>query len=87
LGNPEINYITEDSVSVTLVCKVPILNGIERWKNVTYKLEWFAEGRTLKSEEICGGLLPGKENSVACPKTNLNSRLPGLSYKIGQSVG
>jgi len=59
---------------------------MEKWKNITYKVEWFAEGKTLKSEEICGGLPLGQENSNACPNKNLDSLLPGRLYKIGQSV-
>ncbi|XP_068693084.1 von Willebrand factor D and EGF domain-containing protein-like isoform X2 [Montipora foliosa] len=88
LGFPEINYVAkEEHVSVTLVCKVAILNGIEKWKNVTYSIEWFAEGKTLKNETICGGLLPGKVNKKPCPDANLtSSRLPGENYTIGQSI-
>ncbi|XP_068720616.1 von Willebrand factor D and EGF domain-containing protein-like [Montipora capricornis] len=88
LGFPEITYVEkEEHVSVTLVCKVAILNGIEKWKNVSYSIEWFAEGKTLKNETICGGLLPGKENEKSCPDANLISlSLPGESYTIGQSI-
>ncbi|XP_068719986.1 von Willebrand factor D and EGF domain-containing protein-like [Montipora capricornis] len=88
LGFPEITYVeNEEHVSVTLVCKVAILNGIEKWKNVTYSIEWFAEGKTLKNETICGGLLRGRENKKPCPDANLISlRLPGENYTIGQSI-
>ncbi|XP_068690653.1 neurogenic locus notch homolog protein 1-like, partial [Montipora foliosa] len=87
LGFPEISYVDEEDVFVTLICKVAILNGIEKWKNVSYSIEWFAEGKTLQNETICGGLLPGKENQNPCPdKENLASRLPGENYIIGQSI-
>ena len=71
---------------MTLVCKVPILNGVEKWKNVTYRIEWFAEGKTLKSETSCGGLAPGGINDDPCPNVELKSLLPGNLYNIGQSV-
>ena len=73
--------------SVTLICDVPLLNGIEKRKDVAYKIEWFAEeGESLKTEERCRPA-PGRENAGPCPNTNsLNSRLPGNEYKIGQRV-
>ncbi|XP_068690355.1 uncharacterized protein [Montipora foliosa] len=98
LGFPEISYVptnekddygnvADNDVNVTLTCKVAILNGIEKWKNVSYWIEWFAEGKILKNETICGGLLPGKENQNPCPDNkDLTSLLPGKNYIIGQSI-
>lgn len=54
----------ETKVEVTLLCKVNIRNGIEKWSNVTYKIEWFAGGKSVYSQEICGNLPPGKEKSL-----------------------
>ena len=91
---PEVTYIELPSdyvganfnaVSVTLLCKVAILNGIEEWRNVSYLIEWVAEGRTLKNETICE-VQPGKTNKNPCPNQELTSRLPGDKYTIGQSV-
>ena len=71
---------------MTLICKVPILNGIEKWKNVTYRIQWFAEGQILLSDTICGPIPAGQENTGPCPKKDLESKLSGDLYKIGQSV-
>ena len=64
-----------------------ILNGIEKWKNVSYLIEWVAEGRILKSETICE-VQPGKTHVGPCPihETHVTSKLPGRNYSIGQSV-
>ena len=71
---------------MTLICEVDIRNGIEKWKNVTYRIEWFAEGTSLKSETKCDGVPVGGSNTKACPNGKLTSTLPGNLYKIGQSV-
>jgi len=74
-----------DPASVTLLCKVAILNGIEKWTNVSYLIEWVAEGRTLKNETRCE-VQPGQTNGNPCPDQELTSQLPGENYRIGQSV-
>jgi len=72
---------------VTLICKVPIRNGIEKWKNVTYRIEWFAEGTLLQTETKCDGFPVGGTNTNACPAGRvLTSKLAGNLYKIGQWV-
>jgi len=94
LGDPEISFIPdEEHVEVTLLCRVRVLNGIENWTNVSYKIEWFAEGESLHSEslseeEICGGLPNGAVNGQPCPGEagELVSRLSGTQYKIGQWI-
>lgn len=75
----------DGEVEVTLFCKVNILNGIEKWKNVTYKIEWFVDGKSKKSEDICA-TQDGEENDIPCPDGELHSRLPSTHYKIGQWV-
>ena len=94
LGLPEITYVPLENnnvgadlnaVSVTLLCKVAILNDIEKWRNVSYLIEWVAEGRTLKNETICE-VQPGQTNEKSCPDDDLTSQLPGENYTIGQSV-
>ncbi len=86
LGDPTITFLEETDVAVSLLCKVNILNGVEKWKNVSYRIEWFAEGKSLKSEDICGGLLPGEVNDKSCPDGELHSTLEPTLYKIGQWV-
>ena len=72
---------------MTLICQVPLLNGVEKWKKVAYKIEWYAEGKTLLTYEQCGNVPCGEENSKACPNTtSIQSKLAGNLYKIGQSV-
>ena len=72
------------------MCKVNVLDGIANWKNVTYRIEWFAEGKSLKTETICGGLPPGGENTDPCPNGPVVSKLSGSGpdphYKIGNWV-
>lgn len=86
IKNPEIIVQEGENVSVTLLCKANILNGIASWKNVTYKIEWFAEGNSLQVEKICGGIPPGSSNDDACPNGPLVSKLSGSKYKIGNWV-
>ncbi len=76
----------ETNIEVTLLCKVNINNGIEKWKNVAYKIEWFAGGKSVYEEEICGNLPDGMENKFPCPDGELVSKLKGSQYEIGQWV-
>lgn len=93
LGDPVINYTQlkgtecEDAVAVTLTCQVPLLNGIGALDNVTYKIEWYAEGKTLRIYERCGNVPCGGKNNNPCPNaTSIQSKLPGCYYNISQSV-
>ncbi|XP_067041983.1 uncharacterized protein [Acropora muricata] len=94
LGLPEITYVSLESndvgsdykaAFVTLLCKVAILNGIEKWKNVSYLIEWVAEGRILKNETACE-VQVGRTHKKSCPDRDLTSQLPGENYTIGQSI-
>ena len=94
LGFPEITYVNLSSndvgenfeaASVTLICKVALLNGTEKWRNVTYLIEWVAEGKTLKRESRCE-VQPGHESNESCPNSTLTSQLPAENYTIGQWV-
>lgn len=70
-------------MEVTLLCEVDIFNVVEKWKNVTYRIDWFAKGISLKREEICQG--DGQPcQSVANAK--VYSTLEPSKYKIGQWV-
>ena len=89
LGDPSITYLDDAEVEVSLVCEASILKGIEKWLNVTYRVEWFAEGKSLKSEVICGGLIPGEQHQAPCQsvaKGEVHSTLGPYKYKIGQWV-
>ena len=82
----EVAEVSYENVPVTLACKVALLNGIEQWKNVTYLIEWVAEGKALKREKICD-VQQGKTHEDPCPnEAQIVSQLPGLNYTIGQRV-
>lgn len=63
-----------------------ILKGIEKWKNVAYRIEWFADGNLTHSDEICGKIPEGDENAIPCPNGDLHSTLNSKGYQIGQLV-
>lgn len=88
LGDPVISYAPGEDVAVTLTCEVPLLNLVGTWNNVTYRIEWYAEGKTLLTYERCNvGNCNGKKNNAPCPNANsIQSKLKGTLYKIGQSV-
>ena len=89
LGDPSITYLDDAEVEVSLVCEASILKGIEKWLNVTYRVEWFAEGKSLKSEVICGGLIPGEQHQAPCQSVanaKVHSTLESSKYKVGQWV-
>ena len=70
-------------MEVTLLCEVNIFNGVEKWKNVTYRIDWFAEGKSLKSEEICPG---NGEPCHSVSSAKVHSTLEHSKYRVGQSV-
>lgn len=86
LDDPEIAVADGEEIAVTLVCKVNILNGIANWKNVTYRIEWFAEGNLLKTETFCGNIPIGGQNPSPCPDATLISQLSGEDYTVGSWV-
>ena len=76
-------------MEVSLVCEASIFQGIEKWLNVSYRIEWFAEGKSLKSDEVCGGLRPGELHHAPCQSVanaKVRSILEPSRYKIGQWV-
>lgn len=96
LGLPEVTHaphllgegavVPMNEVPVDLICKGALLNGIGQWKNVTYLIEWVADGKPLKTEKKCD-VRPGKTHKDPCPnKAQIDSKLDGLKYKIGQWV-
>ena len=89
LGDPTITCLDDKEVEVSLVCEANISKGIENWLNVTYRIEWFAEGKSLKSEVVCGGLRPGEQHQAPCQsvaKAKLHSTLEPYKYNISQWV-
>ena len=70
-------------MEVTLLCEVNIFNDVEKWKNVTYRIDWFAEGKSLKSEEICLG---NGEPCQSVANAKVHSTLEDSSYRVGQWV-
>ena len=95
IDNPEIVYLEqEQQVPVTLFCKFKILRGIEKWKNVTYKIEWFVDGNLAKKPTIICKPGPGlNENQTPCPgRTPFMAELIGKGnngigdYRAGQTV-
>ena len=73
---------------VTLVCSVPLSDHIQSWKNVTYQINWYSEGKHLKTDDsICGRLAPGEtEHDGPCPGGPLLSRLLGTEYTLNRWV-
>ena len=82
IGDPSINYIVvQESPSVPLICKAPLFHGIGTWANVTYLVQWFANGAPLWHEERCS------DDVASCPKEDyIKFKLEGDKYKIGQTV-
>lgn len=64
-----------------LICKAPLFHGIGTWANVTYLVQWFANGAPLWHEERCS------DDVASCPKEDyIKFKLEGDKYKIGQTV-
>ena len=78
----------QGSPSVTLQCDVPLLKEeMKSWKNVSYNITWYSEGKPLFTDNICGVLRPGaKEYDDPCPGNALFSRLDGSKYSLHQHV-
>ena len=91
LSRPTITHKDEEGVEVTLVCKVSINPTIMQWKNVTYVVHWYADGRHVYTEpQFCK---PTNESAGAndqpCPGKNaIRSYLRGVgtNYYPGQWV-
>ena len=92
LGDPAITFKDDNDedkevIEVTLRCKVNVLSGVENWKNVTYQLEWFSEGNSVRTDIFCQPPPKNTENPVPCPdRKELVSYLHGNKYSVGQRV-
>ncbi|CAH3193587.1 unnamed protein product, partial [Porites evermanni] len=82
IGDPKITYIdVQESPSVPLICKAQLFHGIGTWANVTYLVQWFANGATLRHDERCPG------GGASCPREDyISFKLEGDMYKIGQTI-
>ena len=81
IGDPSITYIDDASLDVPLICKAPLLHGIGTWANVTYLVQWSANGVPLGNGERCPG------GGAPCPRVDyIDFRLEGDRYKLGQTV-
>jgi len=90
LGEPDIMYqpLSPGDPAVTLVCSVPLSDHIQSWKNVTYQINWYSEGKHLKTDDsICDRLAPGETEHVGpCPGEQLLSRLLGTEYTLNRWI-
>lgn len=67
---------------------MPLLKGIELWKNVTYRIDWYSEGQLIKAAEpFCLPKSGHLENNASCPgsgRKEIRSQL--IDYEPGQRV-
>lgn len=94
LGYPRISVKDEpENEVVSLFCIVPIDRKVRKWKNVTYTIEWYVDGKKSKFTEkpFCRPENGKKENKKPCPDDKeIRSLLKGSSthkfYEPGQWV-
>ena len=73
LGRPTIGYVVADTAApdtdkVKLYCQVSLLKGIELWKNVTYRIQWYSEGTLIdNAAPFCLPKSGQLENDKSCP--------------------
>ena len=69
---------------------MPIDPTIRKWKNVTYQIEWYADGEntTFTEDPFCQPATGQSENDNPCPDNNeIRSLLKGNDgYEPGQWV-
>lgn len=93
LGPPVVTFKqpnNDDSDVIDLLCIVSIDAKIRKWKNVTYQIDWYSDGKHVKQEQpFCSPLKGKKENDKPCPnQKDIRSILSGgdSSYEPGQLV-
>lgn len=66
---------------------MPIHNKIRKWKNVTYQIEWYADGKEIfKDDPFCEPPTGKSKNDIPCPdKKEIHSTLKE-NYQPGQWV-
>ena len=70
---------------------MPIDKTIRQWKNVTYEIKWYADGKEtrFREEPFCEPAAGQKENNKPCPdEKEIRSLLKGTHffYEPGQWV-
>ena len=74
LKRPVVNYDKEEAGDkVTLICKIEMENkNISTWTNVTYEIQWFANGVAVGKKELrCEPTDVAKsESDFPCPGRN-----------------
>ena len=91
LSRPTITHKDEEGAEVTLVCKVPINPTIMHWKNVTYVVHWYADGKRVYTEpQFCKPTneSAGANDQPCLGKNEIRSYLRGVgtNYYPGQWV-
>ena len=94
LGDPKISVKDEpENEIVSLLCVVPINETVRQWKNVTYEIEWYTDGKKSKFREkrFCKPQKGRNENNDSCPgEKTIHSLLNGTGslnyYTPGQRV-
>lgn len=83
IGDPNITYIVvPESPYVPLICKAPLFHGIGTWANVTYLVQWFANGVPSTRGMRCPN-----DAEASCPEVDyIEFKLFEEEYKIGQTV-
>ena len=94
LGRPTIGYVVAgiaapDTDKVKLYCQVSLLKGIEFWKNVTYRIQWYSEGTLIdNAAPFCLPKSGQSENDKSCPgsgrRKEIRSQLS--NFEPGQRV-
>ena len=85
---PRITFKEETEEPVSLYCIVPIDKKIRQWKNVTYEIKWFADGKKAYTERpFCRPLGGQTKNKDSCPgDKEIRSLLTPDLYEPGQWV-
>ena len=97
LGEPKIEHSQPDvNGAVALKCLVEVNDFIRSWKNVTYQINWYSEGKHLKTDDsICERLPPPQSGSTIIPDYDspclkkgrpLFSRLEAEDYTLNRWV-
>ncbi|XP_074620014.1 uncharacterized protein LOC141878864 isoform X2 [Acropora palmata] len=94
LGYPKISVKDEpENEIVSLLCIVPIHEKVRQWKNVTYEIEWYTDGKRSKFTEkpFCKPQNGQNQSSFPCPGDKeihslLNGTLSLNYYEPGQRI-
>ena len=76
IGDPNITYFDDGEGHVPLLCKASLFHGFQNSMEITYMVQWFANGVFIKHQQRCPCL----------SKDSIVFKLPGDEYKIGDMV-